>query len=64
MGCICNVLKELADVFARSLLITSERSWGLRESHKDWKKADIIPTFRKEGWGTTGWSGSPQFLGK
>lgn len=63
-GMPLQVLRELADVIARSLSIISERLWGLRESHEDWKKADIIPIFRKEDWGTTGWSASPQFLGK
>ncbi|CAM4549153.1 unnamed protein product [Lepidochelys olivacea] len=41
------VLKELADVIAEPLAIIFENSWRLGEIPDDWKKANVVPIFRK-----------------
>ncbi|CAM5114232.1 unnamed protein product [Eretmochelys imbricata] len=41
------VLKELADVNAEPLAIIFENSWQSGEVPDDWKKANVVPTFKK-----------------
>ncbi|PKU33295.1 rna-directed dna polymerase from mobile element jockey-like [Limosa lapponica baueri] len=41
------VLRELADVIAGPLSIISERSWRTGEVPADWRKANVIPVFKK-----------------
>ncbi|CAM5131349.1 unnamed protein product [Natator depressus] len=41
------VLKELADVIAEPLVIIFENSWRLGEVPDDWKKANVVPIFKK-----------------
>ncbi|CAM5148340.1 unnamed protein product [Eretmochelys imbricata] len=41
------VLKELADVIAEPLAIIFENSWRLGEVLDDWKKANVVPIFKK-----------------
>ncbi|CAM5078649.1 unnamed protein product [Natator depressus] len=41
------VLKELADVIAEPLAITFENSWRSGEVPDDWKKANVVPIFKK-----------------
>ncbi|CAM5095409.1 unnamed protein product [Natator depressus] len=41
------VLKELADVIAEPLAIIYENSWRLGEVPDDWKKANVVPIFKK-----------------
>ncbi|CAM4699543.1 unnamed protein product [Caretta caretta] len=41
------VLKELADVIAEPLAIIFENSWRLGEVPDDWKKANVVPIFKK-----------------
>ncbi|CAM4670315.1 unnamed protein product [Caretta caretta] len=41
------VLKELADVTAEPLAIIFENSWRLGEVPDDWKKANVVPIFKK-----------------
>ncbi|CAM5121725.1 unnamed protein product [Eretmochelys imbricata] len=41
------VLKELADVIAEPLAVISENSWRLGEVPDNWKKANIVPIFKK-----------------
>ncbi|CAM5177829.1 unnamed protein product [Eretmochelys imbricata] len=41
------VLKELADVIAEPLAIIFENSWGSGEVPEDWKKANVVPIFKK-----------------
>ncbi|CAM4577256.1 unnamed protein product [Lepidochelys kempii] len=41
------VLKELADVTAESLGIIFENSWQLGKVPDDWKKANVVPIFKK-----------------
>ena len=41
------MLRELANVIARPLLIIFERSWRLGEVPEDWKKAIVTRIFRK-----------------
>ncbi|KFP54076.1 RNA-directed DNA polymerase from mobile element jockey, partial [Cathartes aura] len=41
------VLRELADVIARPLLIIFDRSWRLGQVPEDWKKAIVTPVFKK-----------------
>ncbi|CAM4422942.1 unnamed protein product [Lepidochelys kempii] len=41
------VLKELADVIAEPLAIIFENSWRLGEVPDDWKKANVVPVFKK-----------------
>ncbi|CAM5075120.1 unnamed protein product [Natator depressus] len=40
-------LKELADVIAEPLAIIFENSWQLGEVPDDWKKANVVPIFKK-----------------
>ncbi|CAM5094043.1 unnamed protein product [Eretmochelys imbricata] len=42
-----SVLKELADVNAEPLAIIFENSWRTREVPDDWKKANVVPIFKK-----------------
>ncbi|CAM5166113.1 unnamed protein product [Eretmochelys imbricata] len=41
------VLKELADVIAEPLTIIFENSWRSGEVPDDWKKANVVPIFKK-----------------
>ncbi|CAM5158115.1 unnamed protein product [Eretmochelys imbricata] len=41
------VLKELAAVIAEPLAIIFENSWGTGEVPDDWKKANVVPIFKK-----------------
>ncbi|CAM5173164.1 unnamed protein product [Eretmochelys imbricata] len=41
------VLKELAAVIAEPLAITFENSWRMGEVPDDWKKANVVPIFKK-----------------
>ncbi|CAM5090681.1 unnamed protein product, partial [Natator depressus] len=41
------VLKELADVIAEPLAIIFENSWRMGEVPDDWKKANVVPIFKK-----------------
>ncbi|CAM5082501.1 unnamed protein product [Eretmochelys imbricata] len=41
------MLKELADVIAEPLAIIFENSWRLGEVPDDWKKANVVPIFKK-----------------
>ncbi|CAM5145932.1 unnamed protein product [Eretmochelys imbricata] len=41
------VLKELADVIAEPLAIIFENSWRSGEVPDDWKKANVVPIFKK-----------------
>ncbi|PKU34099.1 rna-directed dna polymerase from mobile element jockey- hypothetical protein [Limosa lapponica baueri] len=41
------VLRELAEVIAEPLSIIFERSWRTGEVPEDWRKANIIPIFKK-----------------
>ncbi|CAM4331600.1 unnamed protein product [Lepidochelys olivacea] len=41
------VLKELADVIAEPLAIIFENSWRSGEVPDDWKKANVVPVFKK-----------------
>ncbi|CAM5130495.1 unnamed protein product, partial [Natator depressus] len=42
------VLKELAEVIAEPLTIIFENSWRSGEVPDDWKKANVVPIFKKE----------------
>jgi len=42
------VLRELADVIAETLSIIFERPWRTREVPEDWRKANVIPIFKKD----------------
>jgi len=56
------VPRNLADVIAEPLSITSERSCRTGEVPEDWRKANVTPIFKKSRGrtqGTTGWSASP-----
>jgi len=41
------VQRELTDVIAEPLSIISERSWRTGEVPEDWRKANVIPVFKK-----------------
>ncbi|XP_055565143.1 uncharacterized protein LOC102055566 isoform X1 [Falco cherrug] len=41
------LLRELADVTAKPLFITTERSWRTGEVPEDWRKAGVTPVFKK-----------------
>jgi len=41
------MLRELADVIAEPLSIIFERSWRTGEVPEDWRKACVIPVFKK-----------------
>ncbi|CAM5087737.1 unnamed protein product [Eretmochelys imbricata] len=41
------VLRELVDVIAELLDIIFENSWGSGEVPYDWKKANVVPIFKK-----------------
>jgi len=41
------VLKELADVIDEPLSIILERSWRTGEVPRDWRKANVTPSFKK-----------------
>lgn len=41
------MLRELADDIPKPLLIIFERLWALQEVPKAWKKANVIPIFKK-----------------
>ncbi|KAK4831696.1 hypothetical protein QYF61_018748 [Mycteria americana] len=41
------VLRELADVTTRPLLIIFEQSWQLGEVPENWRKANVTPSFKK-----------------
>ena len=41
------MLRELADVIVRPLLIIFDRSWRLGEAPEDWRKANVTAVFRK-----------------
>ncbi|NWT63551.1 RTJK polymerase, partial [Erythrocercus mccallii] len=41
------VLREMAEVIARPLSIIFERSWRTGEVPEDWRKANVVPIFKK-----------------
>jgi len=41
------LLRDLADIIAKSLSILSERSWQLGEVPVNWKKGSIVSIFKK-----------------
>lgn len=41
------MIRELADIIARPLLIIFELSWTLGEMPKNWRKPNVTPIFNK-----------------
>lgn len=59
------VLREIANVIIRPLLIIFDQSWQLGEMAKDCQKANVTSkSVRKSTQGTTGWSVSPPPQGR
>lgn len=41
------LLRELADIVVKPLLMIHEKSWKLGEIPGDWKKGNVTPIFKK-----------------